>query len=276
MPRAAIGVDDPLELLVVEEEGPGIYTGMSLEGAFGRAFGGNVLAHALRAAALAVGDGRAVESIHASFVSPADPAVPIRYLTEIIKSGRAIDVAGVRAEQGSRTVFYGFVATHDAEAHIDFSDPAPNVVRPDGLESTHFVPRGTNGDVRLPFERRPVPPRPGGKRAREDHWIRTRSPVRSGNPNVHAALLAYATDFLVSRAAHAGMPGDADVLGASLDHAMWFHRPFRADEWLLVSSTASIYTGSRSLSTCQVFDAGGDLVATATQEALIRGSDIPA
>jgi acyl-CoA thioesterase-2 len=130
--------------------------------------------------------------------------------------------------------------------------------------------------VRAPFDRRPVPLPPDVNPAREDHWIRTHSPVRSANPNIHAALLAYATDFLVSRAAHAGMPRDAAVLGASLDHAMWFHRPFRADQWLLVSSTASIYTGSRSLSTCQVFDADGALVATATQEALIRTSDVPA
>lgn len=276
MSSVGTGVDDPLELLTVEEDGLGRYTGMSREGAYGRAFGGSVLANALRAATLAVGDSRAVESIHASFVSPADPRMPVNYRTEVIKSGRALDVAAVRAEQGARTVFFGFVTSHDAEASIDFGDRAPDVPPPEGLESTHFVPRGTNGNVRSPFDRRPVPLPVGSKRAREDHWIRTSAPVRSDNPNVHAALLGYATDFLVSRAAHAGMPGDAEVLGASLDHAMWFHRPFRLDDWLLVSSTASIYAGSRSLSTSQVFDRSGALVATATQEALIRATDLPA
>jgi acyl-CoA thioesterase-2 len=270
------GVDDPLELLTVEEDGPGTFTGMSLEGKYGRAFGGSVLAHALRAATRAVGDVRAVESIHASFVSPADPSVPVTYRTEVIKSGRALDVAGVRAVQGDRTVFYGFVTCHDAEATIEFGDRAPDVPSPDDLDSTHFVPRGTNGGVRSPFDRRPVPLPPGARRAREDHWIRSHAPVHSDNPNDHAALLAYASDFLVSRAAHAGMPGEAIVIGASLDHAMWFHRPFRIDDWLLISSTASIYTGSRSLSTSQIFDRSGALVATATQEALIRATDLPA
>lgn len=276
MSNAAIGIDDPLELLTVEEDGPGIYAGTSLEGATGRAFGGHVLAHAVRAAALARGDSRMVESIHASFVGPANPRVPLRYRTEVIKSGRALDVVSVRGEQRDRTVFFGFVASHDAETNIDFGDRAPEAPLPESLERTEIAPSGTNGKVRSPFDLRLVPLTAGAKRAREDYWIRTHSPVRSDNPNVHAALLAYATDFLVSRAAHAGMPGDANVLGASLDHAMWFHRPFRLDEWLLISSTASIYTGSRSLSTSQVFDRSGALVATATQEALIRTKDVPA
>lgn len=271
-----IGVDDPLQLLALTAEGPHAYTALSQEGAYGRAFGGSVLAHALRAASLTGGDRRTVESVHASFVSPADPRVPVVYLTEVVKSGRALDVVSVQARQRGRTVFISFVASHDAEETIEFGDRAPDAPDPDDLEPTHFVPRGTNGGVRSAFDRRPIPLPDGHGRAREDHWVRSHGTVRSDEFNVHAALLAYASDFLVTRAAHAGMPTGAAVLGASLDHAMWFHRPFRMDEWLLVSSTASVYSGSRSLCTAQIFDRSGSLVATATQEALIRPTDTPA
>lgn len=273
--KADIGVEDPLELLALEVSGPHEYAALSQEGAYGRAFGGSLLAQALRAAALTGGDRRTVESIHASFVSPADPRIPLVYRTEVIKSGRALDVISVRGHQGDRTVFIAFVASHDAETTIEFGDRAPSSPPPGDLEPTHFVPRGTNGGVRAAFDRRPIPLPAEAGRAREDHWLRSHGAVSSDAFNVHAALLAYASDFLVTRAAHAGMHEEADVLGASLDHAMWFHRPFRMDEWLLVSSTASVYSGSRSLCTAQIFDSSGLLVATATQEALIRATDIP-
>lgn len=269
MTSTDLGVDDPLELIRVDQTGPGVFSGQCIDGAIGRVFGGHVLAQAIRAASAATGDRRPIDAVHVSFVRPALPDEPLTYRTDVAKSGRALDVVGVRVEQHGATTLLGFVSTHEPEPSVEFADSMPSVSPPDALSGSDYRPQGTNPGVRAPFELRYIPPAGLGG-PREQVWIRTRADVHSDLPSDHAALLAYGVDFLVTRAAYPGMPSTMALRGASLDHAMWFHRPFRVDEWLLLSSNCSTYADSRSLATCEVFDTAGRLVATASQEALIR------
>jgi acyl-CoA thioesterase-2 len=262
------GSADVLDLIRVDPGVPGRFSGMCIDGAIGRVFGGQALAQALRAVSLATDDRRPIHSIHAAFIGAASSTSPMLYTTDIVKSGRSLDVIGFRASQADRTMLYGFASTHAPEPTMSMSDRMPSVPGPDDVSESDQTPDGTNPAVRSPFELRSLttPSDP----ARQEVWIRSRVKVDSDAQIDHAALLTYAVDFLVTRAAHARLPPSISLLGASLDHAMWFHRPFRIDEWLLVSSSMSSYSDSRSLCDCQVFDADGSLVATAIQEALIR------
>ncbi|MCU1557823.1 MAG: acyl-CoA thioesterase [Microbacteriaceae bacterium] len=257
----------PLELIALQRVGDGQFTGSCLEGVSGRVFGGQVLAQAVRAVSHSIGDRRPVHSFHASFVRPANPTVVLDYGTEVIKSGRSLDVVEFRARQSGRVMLFGFASAHEPEPSIGAGLTMPAVVGPDDLPSSDFAPVGSNPVVRSPFDRRYVPTAPGDRT--EDVWVRTRRRVASDSAIDHTALLAYAVDFLLTRAAHVALPV-IPTIGASLDHAMWFHQPFRIDEWLLVSSSMVAFSDSRSLCTCSVFDRRGVLVATASQEALIR------
>lgn len=267
-----IGVDDPLELLDVSASGPGSYRGRCIDGSIGRVFGGHALAQTIVAGALAAGAERDIDAVHVSFVRPASSSDPLDYRADVVKSGRALDVVGVRAEQAGAVMLFGFVTTHVSEPSIEFGVTAPSTPGPADLPRSRFRPPGTNPGVRAPFDLRYITDPESHGAAREQLWLRTEARVRSDRQVDHAALLAYSVDFLVTRAAHVRLPETMPIVGASLDHAMWFHRPFRIDEWLLVTSETSTYAGSRSLSTSQVFDRSGALVASATQEALIRSA----
>lgn len=267
---AVTGVDDPLKLLRLERAEPGLFLGRCVDGAIGRVFGGHALAQSIAAASAASGSGRDIDAVHVSFVRPASPLIPMEYRTEVAKAGRAIDVIGVRTEQGGVPVMLGFVTTHEPEPSLEFGVEGPETLGPESVQRSRYHPPGTNPAVRAPFDLRYLTDPEATGVAREDVWLRTESAVRSDRQPDHAALLAYAVDFLVTRAAHAALPSTMALVGASLDHAMWLHRPLRVDDWLLVTSESSTFADSRSLSTCRVFDRAGTLVATATQEALIR------
>lgn len=261
-----------LGLLRLESLGDGRFSGTCIEGSTGRVFGGHVLAHTIRALSLAIDDRRPAHSLHATFIRPAVSTEPIDYATEVLKSGRSLDVVSVRAEQSGRVVFTAFGSAHEPEPSIEDGLPMLDVPDPDELESSDFSIPGTNLAVRTLFDRRYVP-KPGRSRI-ENVWIRLREQITSTLPADHTALLAYAVDFLLTRAAHVALP-ELPLIGASLDHAMWFHRPFRIDQWLLVSSTMDAFSDSRSLCTCTVYDRDGRVVATAAQEALLRAEALP-
>jgi acyl-CoA thioesterase-2 len=149
----------------------------------------------------------------------------------------------------------------------------PEVPLPEELAEVEYVPPGTDGEVRRPFEFRycdiaPIAETPSPPV--QQVWLRARQSLPD-DPCVHAAALAFATDLSLTRTAH--MPLRAygvRRLGASLDHSVWFHRAVKADAWLLFSQTSVVYTGSRALSVGAIFDEQGHRVATAVQEALIR------
>jgi acyl-CoA thioesterase-2 len=250
--------------------------GMSVPGSPERIFGGHALAQALVAASRTAGDRNPPNSLHAYFVGPGRPDADIDYECDVLKSGRSLDLVSVRGRQFDRTVLALTASFHALEPSSEYQEGIPDVPPPASLDTVDYIPPRTNPAVRAPFEIRyagggyrdsdPAEPEP-----RADVWIRTRHAVASAAPLDHAALLAYAVDFLMTRAAHMPLRRNGRRLnGASLDHAMWFHRPFRVDEWLLVSSRGVRFSGSRALTACRVFDEAGSLVASAGQEALLR------
>lgn len=244
------------------------YTGRGIAGRGNRTFGGSTLGQALRAADLAQQERRRVDCVHAIFVAPGIASSDVDYTVREVKRGRSIDVFAVEATQGDRTILAAHVSFHDGDASPEFQDPAPAVPGPDELTTIDGSHLAGSPAVRAPFESRPVISAPGAPHA--DTWIRLSPTDAARSAARDAAMLLYATDFLITRPAH--LPLDDAVVssfGASLDHSMWFHRPVDLSDWLLVSASASAFVGSRSLCTAQVFDRRGLLIATATQEALL-------
>ncbi len=259
------------QLLSVFGQGPGRYVGRCVEGFRGRAFGGHLLARSVCVASLATATSRLPSSLHTVFVAPALAAFELEYAGVVLKKGRSLDIAAVRAQQNGRVVAESTLSFHDGDPSLEFQAAFPDAPSPDVVAESTERPPGTNQAVRAPFEIRPLL-RDAATGADSSAWVRLRGEYR-GSPPGHSALLAYAVDFLITRATHDAL-GDSTIpaVGASLDHAMWFHRPFRIDGWLLIDSRSTTFSGSRALSTSTIFDRSGALVATAAQEALLRAS----
>ena len=249
------------------------FTGRCLTGATGRIFGGQVAAQALRAAILTAPGDRDVQSVHCWFLRPGSPDLPLTYGTTVLKDGRAMTTVRVDCVQGDRLVFTATASFHAPEPGSDYQTDAPTAPDPEACSPVDLVLPGTNPDVRLPVEFRypdqastspdPAPPH-------QLTWLRSRTDL-GDDPGIHACALTYFSDLTLTRTAHMPLrrPGVVRI-GASLDHTIWFHRPLRADEWLLFDQTASTYAGARSLSHGRMFTADGVLVASVVQEALIR------
>jgi acyl-CoA thioesterase-2 len=261
------------ELVQVERRDEETFTGRCLTGATGRIFGGQVAAQALRAAILTAPEGRDVQSVHCWFLRPGSPEETVTYRTTVLKDGRALTTVRVDCTQGDRLIFTATASFHAAEPGTGYQAEAPAAPEPDRCSPVDLVLPGTNPDVRLPVDFRypdevstsphPAPPH-------QLTWLRSRTAL-GDDPGIHACALTYFSDLTLTRTAHMPLrrPGVVRI-GASLDHTIWFHRPFRADEWLLFDQEASSYAGARSLSSGRMFTADGVLVASAAQEALIR------
>ena len=261
------------ELVEVERLDDRTFTGRCLTGATGRIFGGQVAAQALRAAVLAAPDGRDVQSVHCWFLRPGNPETAVTYGTTVLKDGRALTTVRVDCTQGDRLIFTATASFHAPEPGRDYQADAPTAPEPDRCSPVDLVLPGTNPDVRLPVEFRypdeastspdPAPPH-------QLTWLRSRTDL-GDDPGLHACALTYFSDLTLTRTAHMPLrrPGTVRI-GASLDHTIWFHRPFRADAWLLFDQEASSYADARSLSHGRMFTADGVLVASVVQEALIR------
>lgn len=263
-----------LEDLLSLTPGPdGSFVGHCLAGATGRIFGGQVAAQALRAAALTTRAGRDVHSLHSCFLRPGDPSVPVTYVVTVLKDGRSLSTHRVDATQLGRTILTALTSFHIQEGERHFQDPAPAAPDPSDCPVNDQVPPRSNPEVRAPIEFRhadaastiePAAP------ARQLTWLRSRTAL-GADFSLHAAAMVYATDLTLTKTAHRPLrsPGVRSV-GASLDHTLWFHRRFRADDWLLFAQETTRYAGARALSHGRLFTPGGVLVASAAQEALIR------
>jgi acyl-CoA thioesterase-2 len=258
---------DFASLLALEPHGADTFVGVSPPYDWGRIFGGQVIAQALWAAAATVPAARPVHSLHAYFILGGRLDEPVRYEVDRVRNGRSFMTRRVVARQS-----YGAILTLEASFHLD--EPGPDV-------ATVRAPSGVPGPDELPergwgwmLERREVPTTPGAGRALT--WVRADDSV--GDDPVHqACALAFATDtgtVTAVRALHPRGGGDGwsdDLfMGASLDHAVWFHRPVRTDRWLLIDVTSESLTGVRGLTIGRVFDDEGRHVATVAQEALLR------
>jgi acyl-CoA thioesterase II len=258
---------DFASLLALEPHGPDTFVGVSPPYNWGRIYGGQVIAQALWAAAATVPAERPVHSLHAYFILGGRLDEPVRYEVDRVRNGRSFMTRRVVARQS-----YGAILTLEASFHVE--EPGPDV-------ETVRAPLDVPGPDELPelgwgwmLERRQVETAAGTGRATT--WVRVDASV-GDDPVRQACGLAFASDTGTVTAVRAIHPkGDGDgrlagvFMGASLDHAVWFHRPVRSDQWLLIDVKTESLTGVRGLTIGHVFDVEGRHVATVAQEALVR------
>lgn len=272
-----------LELEPIEEN---LFRGQSLDLGWGRLFGGHVLAQALLAAELTVPTDRACHSLHAYFLRSGDVDRPIVYTVDRIRDGRSFTTRRVVAVQRGKAIFNLSASFHVTEDGFDHQDPMPESVDPESLLGedklaqaiAHLLPENLARAATRPrpIEVRPVNPlNPLNPEPRPPHkqiWLRANGPLPD-EPRLHRHLLAYASDFhllVTSLQPHAVSWLQPGMQVASLDHSLYFLRPFRMDEWLLYDIDSPSAHGARGLARGRLFNQRGQLVATTVQEGLIR------
>ena len=281
-------VTDMLSILDLEQIEPHLYRGQSPQVEWQRVFGGQVIGQALVAACRTVKD-RSIHSLHGYFILPGDPKVPILYEVDNVRDGRSFTTRRVRAFQHDRVIFFLSASFHVAEEGLHHQVKMPDVPPPEELPddrdiAARILPHMPN-PLRIYHERqRPIDLRPVeierymSREPRDPQfnvWIKasTRLP---DNPEIHQCVLAYASDMTLldtSLVAHGKTVFDKEIQPASLDHALWLHGPFRADEWLLYAQDSPFSGGSRGFARGQIFTRDGRLVASVAQEGLIRLRD---
>jgi acyl-CoA thioesterase-2 len=282
MPQSA--VDDLIALLDLEPIEVNIFRGVSPDVKQQRVFGGQVAGQALVAAARTVDrPDSSVHSLHAYFLRPGDPTVPILYEVDRIRDGRSFTTRRVVAVQHGRAIFNLSASFHVHEEGYDHQLPFPADIPAadslpdfqarwepwaDRLGDWYHRPRPIDTryvDWSAPDRAEPLPPE-------QRVWIRADGTLPD-DPVLHTCVLTYASDMTLldtTMLAHGGASLDDRVMMASLDHAMWFHRPFRADEWLLYDQDSPSTSGARGLARGLIWTAGGELAVSVVQEGLIR------
>jgi acyl-CoA thioesterase II len=280
-------LDRLLELLDLEQIEEDIFRGVSPDERVQRVFGGQVAGQALVAAGRTVPADRPVHSLHAYFIRPGDPSVPLIYTVDRVRDGRSFTTRRVSAVQHGKTIFTLSASFHQPEPGPMHADPMPEVPPPDAIERTSDrLARFFGGDIpreigEHPVELRTVGPLsveaehdPSLRTARNMVWLRVNGDLPD-DPLLHVCLMTYASDMTLLDPvllAHGLSWMDGRTSVASLDHAMWFHRPFRADRWLLYAQESPIAYGGRGLARGEVFTQDGDLVVSVVQEGLVRVS----
>ena len=279
-------LEELMQLLSLETVGDDVFLGQSQDLGWGRVYGGQVLGQALSAAEHTVESNRLVHSLHAYFLRPGDPGQPIEYLVERTREGRSFTTRRIRAEQGGRPIFFMAASFQIHEAGLEHQVAMPEVPDPDGLvSSTDLIlqhadrlPAAVVDWARMdfPIELRPVeigdPMNPVPSKPVQHVWMRAESELPDG-PALHRYLLAYASDLVLLDTAllpHGTNYWQGGLQMASLDHAMWFHRDLRMDDWLLYAMDSPSAAGARGLVRGKFFDRSGVLVASVAQEGLTR------
>jgi acyl-CoA thioesterase II len=276
-----------LDLIDLEPIERNIYRGRNRDIGTGRVFGGQVLAQALVAARRTVEDeNRDAHSLHAYFILPGDLNVPIVYFVDLLRDGGSFTTRRVTAIQHGRAIFNLSASFHTPEPGIEHQAEAPSVPPPEAITpeleriraAAERIPEGVRGILTQdrPLDFRPIDapdlldPEPAPPLRRT--WFKTTGALPDSTV-VHQAALAYASDYgllatvLQPHGLGIRTPG---LQVASLDHAMWFHRPFRADEWLLYEVDSPAAAGARGFARGRIFTQSGVLVASSAQEGLTR------
>lgn len=282
--------DRLVNLLDLEEIEQNIFRGRSPHESFQRVFGGQVAGQALVAAGRTTEGDRPVHSLHAYFLRPGRPGVPIVYQVERVRDGRSFTTRRVVAVQQGRTIFNLTASFHRPEPGIEQQLPMPEVPEPEGLPNLADEIREHLGHLpealermarRQPFDIRYVErlrwnkEELKGLEPRSAVWMRAVGPL-GDDALVHTCALTYASDMMLLDAVRVPVEplwGSRGFDVASLDHAMWFHRPFRTDEWFLYEQESPIATGARGLARGQIFDRRGRLLVSVMQEGLFRPLD---
>lgn len=282
-------LDEVIALLDLEQVEADIYRGESPPGERRqRVFGGQVAGQALVAAGRTVPADRPVHSLHAYFIRPGDPTVPLVYLVERVRDGRSFTTRRVSTVQHGKTIFTLSASFHRSEPGFEHAGAMPDVPAPDepAMRGSDAGPGG--GSERFPDEDQsaanPIDIRHVSQSAmsaqgaqpetgpRQMVWLRANGELPD-DPLLHVCLMTYASDMtlLDTVLLPHGVGWDESVAtGASLDHAMWFHRPFRADRWLLYVQDSPSAAGARGLARGEVFTRSGELVVSVVQEGLLR------
>lgn len=276
---------DLLELLELEAVEVNLFRGITRDEPRPRVFGGLVAAQALRAACLTV-EGLDPHSLHAYFLRPGRTGKPILYMVDRIRDGRSFTTRRVKAVQNGEAIFNMSVSFHKQEQGLTHQDPMPDVPAPDECISWQqwMQPVTDRMPTRLreymlrerPIDMRPVDPVDWGNESStspdQRFWVRAVDQLPDGQA-LHSTVAAFASDMallgVVMRPHNRGF-WSPDIMAASLDHAMWFHQPFRFDDWLLYDQHTPIAAGARGFARGSLYTAQGTLVASVAQEGLVR------
>ena len=282
-------LEELLRLLKLEKIEENIFRGQSQDLGFGSVFGGQVLGQALSAAYRTVPPDRTAHSLHAYFLRMGDVDKPIVYEVDAIRDGKSFTTRRVVAIQKGRAIFSMAASFQIDELGFDHHDEAPKVIGPEGIESelelamkvADRIPESIREKIlcKKPIELRPVDPiNPFAPEKRDPIkyiWFKATDKLPDDS-RVHQYLLAYASDFRLvdtSLYPHGYSYWAPNIHVASLDHALWFHRDFRMDEWLLYVIKSSNASRAKGLNNGQIFTQNGKLVASVSQEGLIRRHD---
>ena len=285
----ATALDRLLDLLDLEQIEVNIFRGRSPDERRQRVFGGQVAGQALVAAGRTVPADRPVHSLHAYFIRPGDPSVPIVFLVDRVRDGRSFTTRRVSAVQHGQAIFTLSASFHHPEPGLEHANPMPGVPPPEMVERTPDRLRRLLGEIPPQIYDNPVDLRSVGPLSAEAErdpllrttrnlvWLRVDGDLPD-DPLLHVCLMTYASDMTLLDSVllgHGLSWVDGRTSGASLDHAMWFHRPFRADRWLLYAQDTPVAHGARGLAHGEVFTAEGELVVSVMQEGLIRAAARP-
>jgi acyl-CoA thioesterase II len=279
------GLLDVLDLRATgtDEQGQDLFVGDSQRQPHGRVFGGQVLGQVLVAAGRTVQAGREVHSMHGYFLRPGDSNEPITFAVERLRDGRSFSARRVHAIQFGKPILSMIASFQDDAPGLDHQDQMPEVPAPDDLPTTMEL----MGHIDHPVARYWARERPMDlrhvdapvywqadpeRRARNAVWMRTPAPMPD-DPLVHRAVLGYASDYTLLESVlrqHGVTWATAGLKAASLDHAMWWHRPVRVDEWLLYVQASPSASGARGLGIGRIFSQDGRLVASVAQEGMLR------
>ncbi|GAA2998095.1 acyl-CoA thioesterase II [Kitasatospora albolonga] len=278
-----------VELLRIDRLDENLFRGRCHAGAPMRAFGGQVAAQALTAAGRTIGGGRHVHSLHSYFLRPGDPRHPIDYEVDPVRDGFSYATRRVTAVQHGEAIFTLSASFKTPEDEPDRHSAAPAVPAPEDLPDPFpawaaaapedYERAAVFRTLELRFVPADSPGLPGQLPGTPQQfvWLRTGGRLPDGDPLLQVCALTYLSDLTLASTAAIDLQAHrfqraepSRIVLASLDHAMWFHRPFRADEWLLFAQRSPSASDGRGLAHGEFYDRAGRLVASAVQETLIR------
>jgi acyl-CoA thioesterase-2 len=284
-------LDDLLSLLDLEPLEVNIYRGRNRDVGSGRVFGGQVFAQALVAARRTVDEPREAHSVRGDFILPGDLAAPIVYFVDRLRDGNSFATRRVTAIQHGRAIFNLSASFHKVEDGLAHQFSMPEVPDPESLPSELSLIRAIADRIPeryratwtqdRPIDFRPVHPidpfRPDVRPPHRQLWFRAAGAMPD-EALLHQAVLAYASDYSLLTTAllpHGVSFRAPELQLASLDHSVWLHRPFRADEWLLYAMDSPLSAGARGFARGSIFTRTGELVASVAQEGLLRMRPAP-
>lgn len=278
-----------LSQLELEQLDANVFRGNNSESWRPRLFGGHVASQALMAAARTVSSGAPAHSLHAYFLRAGHPGVPVVYRVDRTRDGKSFTTRSVIAEQNGETILQLSASFHNAERGYVHEEPAAPAPPPEQCErwedwlaplaqklseeSRSHMFRDRPIEIRFVEPLDPLDPQPGGLRQRV--WCKAAGKLPN-DPLIHQCVAAYASDHTllsVIMRPHGRTFLNREVMAASLDHALWFHQPFRVDEWFLYEQVTPAAFGGRGLALGRFYTREGELVASVAQEGLVRDSD---